>query len=75
MADPDNIVLEQLRAIRAQLDNLERKLDTKAEAAQFADLELKLDGLTHMIISSFGAIVHRLDSIDKRVSRLERERV
>jgi len=82
MVDPDNIVLEHLRGIRAKLDDVERKLegldrkvDTKADAAQFADLELKLDGLTHMIVSSFGAVVHRLDSIDARVSRLERERV
>lgn len=82
MAEPDNIVLEHLRAVRGKLDDLdrkvdglERKLDSKAEAGQVADLERKLDGLTHVVISSFGSIVNHLDSIDRRVSRLEHERV
>jgi hypothetical protein len=80
MVDPENIVLEHLRAIRAdgsevkqRITSLEHKLDSKAEAGQLSDLERKVDGLTHVVISSFGSLIHSLDSIDKRVSRLERE--
>jgi hypothetical protein len=75
MADPDNLTLEHLRAIRAQLDNLERKVDTKAEAAQVSELDSKLSGLAHMVMSSLGSVVHSLDSLDRRVARLERGRV
>lgn len=82
MADPENIVLEHLRTIRGRLDDIERKIDnldrkveSKAEAAQVADVDGKLTGLTHMVVSSLGSVVHSLDSLDKRVARLERERV
>jgi hypothetical protein len=82
MVEPDNITLEHLRAIRAELgevkrtiDEIGRKLDTKADAGQVAALELKLSGLTHAVMSGFGSVVHRLDSIHARLSRLERERV
>jgi hypothetical protein len=82
MAEPDNIVLEHLRAIRAKLDDVERtidalarKVESKAEAAQVAELNSKLSGLTHMVVSSLGSVVHSLDSLDKRVARIERERV
>jgi hypothetical protein len=80
MAEPDNIVLEHLRALRADLSevkqrigSVERKLDSKAETAQVADLERKLDGLTHVVVSSIGSLVTSLKSIDQRVSRVERE--
>ncbi len=75
MAERDNLTLEHLRAIRAQLDNLERKVDTKAEASQVSELDSKLSGLAHMVMSSLGSVVHSLDSLDRRVARLERERV
>jgi tetrahydromethanopterin S-methyltransferase subunit G len=79
MADPENIVLEHLRAIRAKLDEIERKVDNlernKASAAQVVDVELKLSGLTHVSLSGFGSIVNRLDTLDQRVSHLEHERV
>ena len=82
MADPDNIVLEHLRAIRGKLDDIERgvelldrKVESKAEAAQLADVDSKLSGFSHMVISSLGSMVHSLDALDKRVARLERERV
>jgi len=75
MADPENIVLEHLRAIRAKLDDVERKLDNlerkKAEASQVADVERKLDGLTHAVISSLGSLARSFESLDKRVSQLE----
>jgi hypothetical protein len=80
MSEPDNIILEHLRAIRAKLDDVERKVgdverkvDGKADAAHVAALERKVDGLTHVMISSFGAIINRLDSLDASVSRLEHE--
>jgi phage shock protein A len=82
MAEPDNIILEHLRAVRAKLDdidrrieNLDRKVDSKAEAAQVAELDAKLTGLAHMVMSSLGSVVHSLDSLDRRVARLEREHV
>jgi hypothetical protein len=75
VVDPDNIVLEHLRAIRSKLDDLERRLESKAEAAQVADLDSKLAGLTHVVITSLGSVVRSLESLDKRVARLERERV
>jgi len=79
MAEPDNIVLEHLRAIRGTLDDIERKVDSlernKAEAVQVADVERKLDGLTHAVVSSLGSLVRSFESLDKRVSRLEHERV
>jgi hypothetical protein len=80
MADPDNIVLEHLRAIRSDLTDvkqrvsvLEQKLDSKAETAQVADVDRKIDGLTHVVVSSLGALVRSFESLDRRVSRLEHE--
>jgi hypothetical protein len=79
MAEPDNIVLEHLRAIRAKLDEIERKVDNlernKADAVQVADVERKLDGLTHALVSGLGSLVRSFESLDKRVARLEHERV
>jgi phage shock protein A len=82
MAEPDNIILEHLRALRAKLDEMDRRLErldakveSKSEAAQVAGVERRLDGLTHMVASSFGSMVHSLDSLDRRVARLEREPV
>lgn len=79
MAEPDNIVLEHLRAIRAKLDDIERKVDNlergKAEATQVADVERKLDGLSHAFISGLGSLVRSFESLDRRVSRLEHEHV
>jgi hypothetical protein len=82
MPEPENIVLEHLRALRPDLSEvkqrlatLELKLDSKAETAHVADLERKLDGLTHVVVSSVGALVRSFESLDRRVSHLEHERV
>lgn len=82
MAEPDNLVFEHLGAIRAELGELtlrvttiKHKLCHKAEAAQVADVKRKLDGLTHVVISSLAPLVRSLKSRDNRVSRLEREPV
>ena len=79
MAEPDNIVLEHLRAIRGKLDDIERKVDnlerSKAEATQVADVERKIDGMTHVVVSSVGSLVRSFESLDRRVARLEHERV
>jgi hypothetical protein len=75
MAEPDNIVLEHLRAIRAELGEIKRDLAGKANAAQVAELDRNLTGLSHLVLSGFGSVVQRLESIDQRVSGLERERV
>jgi phage shock protein A len=80
MAEPDNIVLEHLRAIRADLGEVkqriaavEQTLESKAEASQVTDVDRKLDGLTHVVISSVGSLVRSFESLDQRVSRLEHE--
>ena len=82
MVEPDSIVLEHLRAIRGKLDSLEQrfsqlehKLDGKADAIQLADVERKLDGLTHAVISSLGSLVRSFEALDRRVARLEHEPV
>ena len=75
MVDPDNIILEHLRAIRAELAEVKRDLATRASAAQLADLDRNLTGLSHLVLSGFGSVVQRLESIDQRVSRLEHERI
>jgi len=77
MAELDNIVLEHLRAllaeVRQEIAAQGHKLDTKAETAQVADVERKLDGLTHVVVSSVGSLVRSFESLDRRVSRLEHE--
>ncbi len=80
MAEPDNIVLEHLRAIRADLGEVkqriaavEQTLESKAEASQVTDVDRKLDGLTHVVISSVGSLVRSFESLDQRVSRLAHE--
>lgn len=75
MAEPDNIILEHLRAIRAELAEVKRDLATKATAGQVSELDRNLTGLSHLVLSGFGSVVQRLESIDQRVSGLERERV
>lgn len=75
MAEPDNLILEHLRAIRAELAEVKRDLATKASAGQVAELDRNLTGLSHLVLSGFGSVVQRLESIDQRVSGLERERV
>ncbi len=69
MSEPDNIVLEHLRAIRGTLDDIERKIenlgrkvDSKAQATQVAELDGKITGLTHIVVSSLRSVVHSLDS-------------
>jgi hypothetical protein len=72
MADPDNITLEHLRAIRADLGEVKQRISTLE--SRMDSFETKLDGLTHAVMSGFGAMVHSLDSLNARLSRLERER-
>jgi hypothetical protein len=66
MAEPDNIVLEHLRAIRLEVGEMkqrvleiDRKLDGKAEIAHVAAVERKLDGLTHDFTSFANSPAHR----------------
>jgi polyhydroxyalkanoate synthesis regulator phasin len=87
MAEPDNLVLEILKEIRSKIDAVDRKLDAKIDGlerkmdSRFTALEdrvdvleIKLDGLTHALVSGFGAIVHDLKDLNKRVTLLEAER-
>ena len=75
MAEPDNIVLEHLRAIHAELAAIKRDVAAKVSAGQIAELDRNLTGLSHLVLSGFGSVVQPLESIDQRVSGLERERV
>ena len=76
MAEPDNIILEHLRGIRAQIEQLDRKFEQKFDGLteRVDTLEIKLDGLTHAVIAGFGSVVHELDALKERVGRLESER-
>ncbi|HJW77510.1 MAG: hypothetical protein ACJ8DU_20230 [Microvirga sp.] len=72
MADPENMTFEILKDIRA--DMREMRDDMRRVESKVDDVEIKLDGLTHAVIAGFGSIVHELDEIKTRVSRLETER-
>jgi hypothetical protein len=76
MAEPDNLVLEILKEIRREMADGFRQVNGAIGALtdRSDDLETKLDGLTHAVIAGFGSLVHELDDIKTRVSRLERER-
>ena len=71
MAEPDNLVLELLRELRADNRRIETKLDQLTECVD--QVETSLTGLTHAVIAGFGALVHRLDDHDTRIARLERD--
>ena len=72
MVDPENIVLEHLRAIRADLGEVNQRISTLE--SRMESFETKLDGFSHIVMSGFGAVVQSLDSLNARISRLERER-
>jgi hypothetical protein len=80
MAEPDNLVLEILREpvkrLDSKIDGIERKMDSRFTALEdrVDVLKIKLDGLTHALVSGFGAIVHGLKDLNKRVTLLEAER-
>ena len=72
MAEPDNIVLEHLRAIRAELGEIKQRISTLENRME--SFETKLDGFSHIVMSGFGGMVHSPESLNARLSRLERER-
>jgi predicted nucleic acid-binding Zn-ribbon protein len=66
MAEPDNIVLEHLRAIRSQLDTLnERQLETMQRVG---GLEVQVSNLAVQMAN----LSVRVDRIDTRLDRVER---
>lgn len=79
MADPESLVLEHLRTIRAMIEQVGRKverLDVRlAHVEERIDgLDTRMTGLTQPVMAGFGAIVHRLDDRERTVARLEEER-
>jgi hypothetical protein len=83
MAEPDNLVLEILKELReavkrvdSKIDGLECKMDSRFTVLgdRVDVLKIKLDGLTHALVSGFGAIVLDLKDLNKRVTLLEAER-
>ena len=71
MAEPDNLVLELLKEMRADNRRADAKLDQLTERVE--QIETSLTGLTHAVIAGFGALVHRLDARESRITRLERD--
>ena len=76
MTEPENLVLEILKEVRGKIDALERKMDGRFTVLEdrIDVLEIKFDGLSHAMVSGFGAIVHELKDLNKRVMLLEAER-
>ncbi len=79
MAEPDNLVLEILREMRegfrkvdARLDVIEKRLAALEERVD--TIAIKLDGLTHAMLSGFGSILRELKELDRRMTGLEAER-
>lgn len=78
MAEPDDMAVEQIVAIRAVLYDISSTLDRinhKAESSQMASMDRKLTGLTFVVSSSLDALVERLDTLDARLARLTCETV
>ncbi|TGE01466.1 hypothetical protein [Methylobacterium nonmethylotrophicum] len=83
MAEPENVVLEHLRAIRGSIEPLERRVgqpEARVES-KFEQVEERRDGigtrmtgLTHAVMAGFGALVHRPDDHERRIARIEVER-
>jgi hypothetical protein len=83
MAEPENLVLDHLRAVRGSIEQLERKVDrseARAESrfdhveARIDGLDTRVTGLTQAVVAGFGALVHRLDDHERRIARIEAER-
>ena len=83
MAEPDNLVLEILKELRADLRELRQEMraelcevraEIRAGFERVDVLEIKFDGLTHAVMSGFGGIVHELKDLNARVTMLEAER-
>lgn len=72
MAEPDNLVLEILKELRAELRELREEVRAGFERVDV--LEIKFDGLTHAVMSGFGGIVHELKDLNARVTMLQAER-
>ena len=72
MAEPDNLVLEILKELRAELRELRQEVRAGFERVDV--LEIKFDGLTHVVMSGFGGIVHELKDLNARMTMLEAER-
>jgi hypothetical protein len=77
MAEPNNIVLEHLRTIWRQVEEISSDIDSiadgvgrMADSTQLERIGLKLDGLTFILRSSFASMAQRLDSLDERLSQL-----
>lgn len=79
MADPENLVLEHLRTIRAMIEQVDRKVERLEVRLEHVEeridgLDTRMTGLTHAVMAGFGAIVHPLDDHERRIARLEEER-
>ena len=81
MAEPENLVLEHLRAIRGSIERLVRLVAGLAAMvvsgfdhveARLDELHTRVTGLTHVIVAGFGALVHRLDDHERRIARIAR---
>jgi hypothetical protein len=80
MAEPDNLVLDILRELRAEMREGFCKVDARFDAVdkrlvgledRIDRIEIKLDGLTHAMLSGSGSLVRELKDVDKRMTTLE----
>ena len=82
MNELDSLVLEHLRAIRRQIEEIRERLDglasksgSMADATQMDAIARKFDGLTFVVGCSFESLVRRLTSLDQRLARLPHKQV
>jgi hypothetical protein len=80
MADPDNLVLSNLREMRAEtaafrsettarFDAIDKRFD--AVEARLDAVETKTDGLAVLLASAFGHLTHEITALSARVDALE----
>jgi hypothetical protein len=72
MAEPESVVLDVLKELRGEMRIMRQEMRDGFD--RIDTLEIKLDGLTHAMVSGFGAIVHELKDLNQRVTLLEAER-
>jgi hypothetical protein len=76
MVEPNDMVLEILKDLRAETREGFRRVEARLTSLEdrVDTLEIRLDGLSHAMMSGFGSIVRELKDINGRLAALEAER-
>ena len=71
--EPSNLVLEQLRLIRADIADVKVGLGTKISdlSERVENIDTQLQGLTYVMTTAIGSIVLDVKDIKQRVETLE----